>query len=119
MKALSVRQPWAELIACGRKTVELRSRRTLYRGPLLICAGGAWHVEGARLHGRIGERGVTVCVVDLADCRPVEGSDAKAICLPESGVVRLGGYAWVLRNAYRVEPTPMLGKLGVFPIRAT
>jgi len=38
-KALSVRQPWAELIISGRKTIELRSWTTNYRGPLWIHAG--------------------------------------------------------------------------------
>ncbi|HHY88739.1 MAG TPA: ASCH domain-containing protein, partial [Chloroflexi bacterium] len=39
MKALSVRQPWAWLIAQGYKTVENRTWATNYRGPLLIHAG--------------------------------------------------------------------------------
>ena len=34
MKALSIRQPWAELIMQGRKTLELRTWRTNYRGAL-------------------------------------------------------------------------------------
>ncbi|MFN6025464.1 MAG: ASCH domain-containing protein, partial [Planctomyces sp.] len=38
MKALSIRQPFASLIAAGKKTVELRTWYTHYRGPLLICA---------------------------------------------------------------------------------
>lgn len=37
--ALSIRQPWAELILSGRKTVELRRWSTDYRGPLWIHAG--------------------------------------------------------------------------------
>lgn len=39
MKALTVRQPWASLIAAGVKTIETRSRRTSHRGPLVIHAG--------------------------------------------------------------------------------
>ena len=38
MKALSLWQPWASLIATGAKTWETRSWPTAYRGPLLICA---------------------------------------------------------------------------------
>lgn len=41
MKALTVRQPWASLIAAGVKTIETRSWSTKYRGPLAIHAG-AW-----------------------------------------------------------------------------
>lgn len=38
MRALSVRQPWAWLIAHGWKPVENRNRRLSHRGPLLIHA---------------------------------------------------------------------------------
>jgi hypothetical protein len=34
MKALSFRQPWAELVLQGRKTMDLRTYTTHYRGPL-------------------------------------------------------------------------------------
>jgi len=36
MKALSVKQPWANKIASGEKTIEVRTWYTHYRGPLLI-----------------------------------------------------------------------------------
>lgn len=38
MKALTIHSPWANAIAFGEKTIECRSWRTRYRGPLLICA---------------------------------------------------------------------------------
>lgn len=38
MKALSFRQPWAELVLQGRKTMDLRSYTTHYRGRLAIHA---------------------------------------------------------------------------------
>lgn len=38
MKALSLWQPWATLIACGSKTIETRSWSTNYRGPIAIHA---------------------------------------------------------------------------------
>lgn len=48
VKALTIRQPWATLIALGVKTIETRSWRTNYRGPLAIHAGlrvGGRHFE--------------------------------------------------------------------------
>lgn len=42
MKALTVRQPWAELIMLGLKDVENRSRRTNVRGRIAI------HISGKR-----------------------------------------------------------------------
>lgn len=38
MKALSLWQPWASLVAIGAKTIETRSWSTSYRGPLAIHA---------------------------------------------------------------------------------
>lgn len=39
MRALTIRQPWASLIAAGVKTIETRSWATSYRGSMLIHAG--------------------------------------------------------------------------------
>ena len=38
MKALTLLQPWASLIACGAKKIETRSWSTKYRGPIAIHA---------------------------------------------------------------------------------
>ncbi|MGJ5898579.1 ASCH domain-containing protein [Streptomyces niveiscabiei] len=38
-RGLTIQQPWAFAIAEGFKTVENRTRRTNYRGPLLVHAG--------------------------------------------------------------------------------
>lgn len=48
MKAISLWQPWATLIALGAKTIETRSWQTSYRGPIAIHAA-------KRLTGRRGE----------------------------------------------------------------
>lgn len=72
MKALTVRQPWASLIAAGIKDVENRFWKTSYRGPLLIHAGLAadgddlllWQDE---LPERL-PRGCVVARVELVDC---------------------------------------------------
>lgn len=39
MKALTILQPWASLIALGHKRIETRGWRTDYRGPIAIHAG--------------------------------------------------------------------------------
>lgn len=61
MRALSVHQPYASLIAEGLKTIEGRGKRTSYRGPVLICA--TREPRQKRL-----PTGVAICVVDLVDC---------------------------------------------------
>lgn len=108
MRALSVRQPWASLIASGRKTIELRSWSTNYRGPVLILAGsGTWRGT----EHPIGPRGVSLCVVDLVDVRTVTPMDAEAACIvPPEGF----GFAWELRNPRPVEMVSVKGKLGLY-----
>lgn len=39
MKAITILEPWASLIACGAKRIETRSWSTKYRGPIAIHAG--------------------------------------------------------------------------------
>ncbi|SFM09617.1 ASCH domain-containing protein [Pelosinus propionicus] len=39
MKAITILQPWASLIACGAKQIETRSWATQYRGLIAIHAG--------------------------------------------------------------------------------
>jgi hypothetical protein len=112
MRCLSVKQPWASLIASGRKTIEVRSWSTKYRGPLIVCASAAPDRRPfARAH-ELGPTGVAVCTVELVDVRLLLESDAGAACvsLPIDGL-----YAWVLRDARPVtELVPTKGQLGLY-----
>jgi ASCH domain len=118
MRALSVGQPWAELIACGKKRVEVRSSSTSYRGRVLVCAARAWSALGVELHGEIGMRGVACCIVDLVDVRPLVKADAALSCVPWKVLAEVARdvdlYAWVLRGAKRVEPVRVRGRAGLF-----
>lgn len=49
MKALSLHQPWASLVALGVKNIETRSWATSYRGPLAIHAAKRKPDEGTGL----------------------------------------------------------------------
>lgn len=110
MRWLTVKQPWAELIASGQKTVELRSWTTAYRGPIIISASARRDPRGAA-HGLIGECSTVACVVDLLDCRPATVEDMRAACLPDASPDGL--FAWRLAGVYRVEPVPVAGALGL------
>lgn len=115
MKALSVRQPWTSLIASGRKTIEVRSWRTHYRGPLVICASAA----PCRVARPNVERpkdaplGVALCIVELVDCREIQPDDALAAC--EDAPT---GFAWILRNVRTIERVAVKGRLGFFDVAA-
>lgn len=112
LRVLSVRQPWGSLIASGRKTIELRSWSTKYRGPVLILAGsGVWRGTDYP----IGPRGVALCIVDLLDVREVRAADERAACIvPPEGF----GFAWVLGKARAVRQVPVKGKLGLYSASA-
>lgn len=43
MKALSIKQPWASLIAHGINDIENRTWKTNFRGRIYIHASGKWH----------------------------------------------------------------------------
>ena len=45
MKALSLWQPWATLMAIGAKRIETRSWEVMYRGPVAIHAAKKWDGE--------------------------------------------------------------------------
>jgi hypothetical protein len=104
MKALSVRQPWTSLIADGKKTIEIRSRRTHYRGPILICSSR--HPSGD------GPKGVAMIVVDLVDCRLARPSDKRRAHISPPP----GSWAWIIRPLFRVDPFPVRGQLGLFDV---
>ena len=84
-RVLTVRQPWATLIATGRKRIETRAVPTKYRGPVLIHAGlrkadvtetgrGPWEPllspDGITLtHPLV--FGFVIAVADLVDSLPI------------------------------------------------
>jgi len=128
MKALSIRQPYAWLIVSGIKTLENRTWRTDYRGPLLIHAGlrideamirhilrqcrsvGEPITRDEMSEMRIG--GAVVGVVDLVDCtQSPTGEDAQWH--------NPGAWAWILRNPRQISPIPARGRLGLFDLDIT
>lgn len=122
MRALSITEPYASLICDGVKTIETRSWRTSYRGPLLIHASAtriprAWR-ENAELmqYVRNVQRGYLLCKAELVDCVPMTEDFIQS--LPEAeratGFYSVGRYAWVLRNVEPIEPIPAKGRLGIW-----
>jgi activating signal cointegrator 1 len=49
VKALTLTQPWASLVAVGAKVIETRSWSTSYRGPLAIHAAKGFPLQARRL----------------------------------------------------------------------
>lgn len=95
MKALTIRDPWAQLLVCGVKRYETRSRATRYRGPVAIHAGKAIETaflreirdepdhpfraaleaaeaEGMSMVPRDWPRGCVIATANLVGCYPME-----------------------------------------------
>ena len=108
IKAVSIRQPWASMIAADSKTIETRSWYTGYRGELLICSS-----KGPICKALSGlPYGKAVAVANLADCRPMTPSDEQAA---RCGWYD-GAYAWVLEDIRAIEPFDVKGRLGIFTV---
>ena len=102
--ALSVKQPWANKIAAGEKTIETRTWYTEYRGDLLICSSKRPNIEPA---------GYALAIVELYDCRPMVAADETAACCE----IYPGAWSWLIRNVRRLDnPFPVKGRLGIFKL---
>jgi activating signal cointegrator 1 len=125
VKATTLTQPWAELVAGGFKQWETRSWSTNYRGPLAIHAAKGFppaakeFAEAERALGRVPSRlalGAIVAVATVVDVRHTE-----EVTLEISGLERHlgdyspGRYAWQLDNVRRLaEPIAARGALGLW-----
>lgn len=111
-RALTIKQPWATLIAAGIKDVENRSWPTSYRGPLLIHAGKAFdHDWNACAH--LSRRGY-----DL-DALPAGGIIARCQlvdCVQDSDSpwAEPDQWHWILRDVEPVAFTACRGMLGLW-----
>ena len=113
IKALSLRQPFATLIATGLKKIETRKWQTPYRGPLLICASAGKPMTGTGLDlGDKVPRGQALCIVDLDDCRPMTTRDELFACCP----VYPRAQSWILSNLRPIEPFAVKGCLYLFDV---
>jgi hypothetical protein len=131
MKALTLWQPWASLIAWGEKQYETRGYGIAHRGTLAIHAGlMSDSVELVKLNSVYREaferagikvdlgldipRGCVLCVVDLT---AVEFTDGLEISQEEEafGDYSHGRYAWKLENLrVLINPIPARGYQGLW-----
>ncbi len=122
MKALSFHQPWAELILQGRKTLDLRTYRRDYRGPLAVHAALEIERAACLLYGLDPSTlptGSVVGIVELVDIVPLDAAEYAA-----RSAEHLGGrhfhepmYGWVLRNPRRLAGAiPLRGQRNLFTI---
>lgn len=124
MKAITLKQPWASMVAFGWKTIETRKWKTRHRGELLIVAGKGWVWLGSTVSRADGWTGIigdpstywyghAVAVATLIGCRPMTKDDeSDALCMYEPG-----RYAWLLENVRQLEtPFRVRGFPGIFEV---
>jgi hypothetical protein len=118
--ALSVNQPFADMISKGIKKIEVRSRATKHRGNILIVSSkkvfdGYEYNEEDRI-------GVSICRVELYDCKPLKECTEEELaltCLKRDELIKAlksGHYAWFLKNPIPVIEFPVKGQLGIFSL---
>lgn len=123
MRALTVRQPWADAIVFGDKTVENRTWATSWRGPLLIHAATQLDRDGRHDLCNTGCQhplGVALGIVAVVDCHPATHCYDPATDRCCSLWANASGWHWVLDNP-RPLPTPirlsevgLTGRLGLW-----
>lgn len=125
MKVLTLKEPWASLIASGHKQIETRSWKVNYRGSIFVHAG-----SGCAVPSRISEVGQLVAIpkpmhgniiakVEIADCIEITEEYANKVKQTDPvsyicGDFTPGRFAWILRNPQIVKPIPISGKLGLW-----
>jgi len=135
IKAITLIQPWASLIAWGEKGIETRSWSAKYKGQLAIHAGAKIDYEACEypaIRAALRRHGInkpselpTSCILSVCqifDCvRMVESAGPFGVKVPgyklsekehAFGDYQPGRYAWILANVKRpATPIPAKGKM--------
>ena len=139
MKALTIWQPWASLIAAGLKRYETRSWATDYRGLLAIhaakrplnpdeirsiCYGlNSFDLEEvAKVEHEIDnccQFGAILAIAELKDCLPtasfIPGPNKNSLGIERIlGNYQPGRFAWKLQNIQPLIPIPTKGQQGLW-----
>lgn len=120
LPALSIRQPWVELIFQGRKRIEVRTWSDSYRGLVWLHAGLQTDVVAAEHLGMTGLfTGGFVGIVSLVDIIPLDADRweqwREVHCVP--GPAPFGAFAWMLADPVRLQkPVVGRGQLKLFRI---
>ncbi len=127
MRVLTIKEPFASLIANRIKKIETRSWKTKYRGEIYIHAGLAKVKDkDKRIHHLLSylsdptpKYGEIIAKANLVDCIFMDDEFLKKIgenpVEYECGHYEYGRYAWVLEDVELLEnPIPVKGKLGIW-----
>lgn len=113
MKALSLKQPWAELILQGKKKIEIRKWNTKFRGEFLIHASKNPDEESMKKFGFDNlPCGFIVGKVKLIDVKQYKNEDEfKKDKDKHLATSEWGNFGFILEDAKRINPIPAKGNL--------
>ena len=121
MKVLTLKQPWATLIAEGIKKYEFRTWKTNYRGKILIHAGSGIDKKEMEkfefLHLKYPKKRI-LAEVEIVDCLELDDKLNDNIIKENNiayGLKRRVGYAWKLDKVKKINyDKEVSGKLGLW-----
>ncbi|MFI3307958.1 MAG: ASCH domain-containing protein [Mycoplasmatota bacterium] len=121
MKVITLKQPWATLVAEGIKQYEFRSWKYNYRGKILIHAGAGVDKEKMKKYKHLNlnyPKKKIIAEVDIIDCIKLDEEKSKEINkqnpLIYGNKIR-DGYAWKLENIKKVNiGEEISGKQGIW-----
>jgi len=119
--ALSIRQPWAELILQGKKTIETRKWDTAFRGEFYIHASKIIDMEACKEFGIDPKSLVTGAIVGKAIFEDTKEYHAEEQFFRDDEKHRSGFYGFTkpkfgffLCNVEAITPIPAKGNLKFF-----
>ena len=126
MKVLTVKEPWASLIAYGYKEYEFRSWKTNYRGKILIHAGKSLEKDMSKKFEDYNlnySKGEIIAVADLTDCILVDEKFNEELSKKNKLVYghsnHASKYAWKLENVKLINKIEINGKLALWNYEGT
>ncbi|PIN74612.1 ACP synthase [Candidatus Woesearchaeota archaeon CG10_big_fil_rev_8_21_14_0_10_37_12] len=120
MKTLSLKQPWAELVVSGRKTIEVRKWNTKFRGEFLVHASLNTNKEKEKEFSF--KDLPTGCIVGKATLIDVKKYTSKEEFEKDSDKHFAKGWhapkahGFILENAQRLPLKTLKGKLNFFEV---
>ena len=124
MKVITIKQPFASLIAEGIKEYEFRTWKTKYRGEILIHAGKSINKEAMKKFEKYNLDYPTGCIIakaNLTDCIRIDKKAREMLKEKNSLVysrvikdIEWDGYGFKIENVEKIEPISLNGKLSLW-----
>ena len=123
MKVITLKQPWASLVASGYKKYEFRSWKLNYRGDIIIHAGKGIDKEAMEKVKKLNldldfPKMKLLAIVKIEDCIELNKEINKKICSENPSIYGnkdRSGYAWKLSTVRKIVVDKVIpGKQGIW-----